>query len=148
MRESETSQVGWNIVMYVARLICCVHASWLRVACAIGLRERCVGRGGITPQQEVVQWHAAGRDASCSFPSRKFMGVARKQIEWSDIPQGSLLGAVSSLGFGRFSPPSVDHATVGLRKGPTKKKYYRRSSWMFICNLGNCTRTVSWRGKR
>jgi hypothetical protein len=58
-RESDVRESGdaagiLRIVMYVARVICCVQVSWLKVAYAIGLRERCDGRGEISPQQRGV----------------------------------------------------------------------------------------------
>jgi hypothetical protein len=68
-------------VMYVARLFCRVRVSWLRAACAIGLRERCDGRGAIIPQQRVcpiASFRKRGEDASRTFPFRKGYGSCEK----------------------------------------------------------------------
>jgi hypothetical protein len=132
--------------MYVARLICCVRVSWLRAACAIGLRERCDGRGDIIPQHRVCPiacFRMRWEDASCTFPFRKGYGELReKQIDDLIYARDRYWARSKVWVLGGFSPPPLDdhgHATVGLSRGTqvVRKGSFYRNSWMFTRNLGN-----------
>jgi hypothetical protein len=122
--------------MYVARLICCVRVSWLRAACAIGLRERCDGRGGIIPQHRVCPiacFRMRWEDASCTFPFRKGYGELReKQIDDLIYARDRYWARSKVWVLGGFSPPPLDdHGPCNGRveqgvPGGSKKKFLQK----------------------